>query len=230
MDGMYERTAMCIGEDAVKKLQKSHVAVFGVGGVGGYTAEVLVRSGIGEITVIDNDVVSESNLNRQITALHSTIGKKKTEVIKSRLLDINPELKIHAYDMFFLPENSKEIDFRNFDFICDCVDTVTAKLEIIMRAKNENISIISSCGTGNKTHPEKLKITDIFSTKNCPLAKVMRKELKKRNIEKLDVIASDELINKAEKEIVRTPGSVAFVPSVAGIMIAGFVINNLIKQ
>ena len=145
-------------------------------------------------------------------------------------MDINPELKIHAYDMFFLPENSKEIDFKKFDFICDCVDTVTAKLEIIMRAKNEKISIISSCGTGNKTHPEKLKITDIFSTKNCPLAKVMRKELKKRNIEKLDVIASDELINKAEKEIVRTPGSVAFVPSVAGIMIAGFVINNLIKQ
>lgn len=230
MDAMYERTAMCIGEAAVKKLQKKHVAVFGVGGVGGYTAETLVRCGIGEITVIDSDIVAESNLNRQIIALHSTIGKKKTEVIKTRLLDINPDLKIHTYDMFFLPENSNEIDFGNFDFICDCVDTVTAKLEIIMRAKNENISIISACGTGNKTHPEKIKITDIYSTKNCPLAKVMRKELKKRNIEKLDVIASDELIDKTEKEMGRTPGSVAFVPSVAGIMMAGFVIDSLIKK
>ena len=230
MEGMYERTSFVLGEEAVRKLQKSHVAIFGVGGVGGYTAEILARTGVGELSIFDNDTISESNLNRQIIALKSTIGKKKTDVIKSRLKDINPEIKINAYDVFFLPQNSMDFDFSKFDFICDCVDTVTAKIEIIMRAKNEKIPIISSCGTGNKIHPEKLKISDIFSTKNCPLAKVMRKELKKRNVTELTVISSDELTKKTETEAGRIPGSVAYVPAVAGIMLAGFVINSITEN
>lgn len=224
---MYERTEMVLGESGILKLKGAHVAVFGIGGVGGFTTEALVRAGVGELTIVDHDTVSESNLNRQIIALRSTIGRKKTEVMADRLFDINPDLVLHKRDEMFLPANSDSFDFSSFDFVCDCVDTVTAKLELIRCCREAGVPVISSMGTGNKLYPERFRVMDVFETINCPLAKVMRKELKKRGIERLPVVASDELPVSADEERGRVPGSVSFVPSAAGLIMAGYVIRKI---
>lgn len=204
-------------------LKKCHVAVFGLGGVGGFVAEALVRSGVGELTIVDGDVVAPSNLNRQLLALNSTVGQKKVDVAEKRLLDINPDLIIHKKDLFFLPENASQIDFTKFDFVADAVDTVTAKLELaaIMGDK-----IISCMGTGNRVDPTELTIGDVFETSGCPLAKVMRKELRARGINKLRVVYSKEIPVKTGD---RTPGSVSFVPGAAGLVMAGEIIKILLK-
>ncbi|MGI6020982.1 MAG: tRNA threonylcarbamoyladenosine dehydratase [Lachnospiraceae bacterium] len=235
---MFSRTALLLGTDAIKKLQNSRVAVFGLGGVGGYVCEALVRSGVGAFDIIDNDIISESNINRQIIATTKTVGKYKTEVMAERMKDINPEADIRARNCFFLPETASEFDFSKYDYVVDAVDTVTAKLEIIMRAKANNIPVISSMGAGNKLDPTAFKVADIYDTKVCPLAKTMRRELKKRNISELKVVYSEEIPVKAEalpdeKESSfnrrSIPGSTAFVPSVAGLIIAGEVIKDLIS-
>lgn len=232
----FSRTEMLLGTDALKKLKNSHVAVFGVGGVGGYTAEALVRSGIGKLTLVDNDTVAESNINRQIIATTKTIGRYKTEVMKERALDINPEIEVEERRCFFLPETASEFDFTQYDYVVDAVDTVTAKLTLVEAAKVAEVPIISCMGAGNKLNPGAFEITDIYKTSVCPLAKVMRRELKQRGIKKLKVLYSKEEALKPQIETVpqegrrATPGSVAFVPSVAGLMIAGAVIQDLIKE
>ncbi len=231
----FRRTEMLLGIEAMEKLKKSRVAVFGVGGVGGHAVEALVRSGIGRIDIIDNDTVSETNLNRQIFALWSTVGKPKVEVAKERLLDINPNLEISAYNVFYMPENADDFDFSVYDYIVDAIDTVTAKIELIKRAKEAGTPIICSMGTGNKLDPTKLTITDISNTSVCPLARVMRYELKKRNICKVKVLYSTEQPIKpiipeiGDASDGRTPASVSFVPSVGGLIIASEVIKDLLK-
>ena len=233
MNEMFSRTQMLIGEPALSKLNKSHVIVFGVGGVGGYVVEALVRSNIGEITVVDNDDVSISNINRQIIATIDTVGRKKVDVIKERILRINPQCKVNAFDTFFLPENSAEFDFTQYDYIVDAVDTVSAKLELAKIAQEKNIPIISSMGTGNKLHPEMLEISDIYKTSVCPLARAMRNLCKKNRIRKLKVVYSKEEPTRAEETVLEgnkaIPASCAFVPSAAGLIIASAVVNDLIK-
>ena len=189
----FTRTEMLLGSDNVKKLSASSVAVFGIGGVGSYVCEALARSGIGKLTLIDNDTVSESNINRQLIALHSTVGQYKTEVMKKRIEDINPCAEVEALNMFYTPENGEEIDFSRFDYIVDAIDTVTSKLYIIEKAHNMGIPLISSMGTGNKLDASQFKISDISKTEICPLARVIRRELKKRNIDKLKVLWSSEI-------------------------------------
>jgi tRNA A37 threonylcarbamoyladenosine dehydratase len=222
----FQRLEMLIGEDNVAKLDKCRVAVFGIGGVGGYVVEALARSGISHFDLIDNDYITTSNINRQILALHSTIGRRKTEVAKERVLDINPNATIDCYNTFFLPENSYEIDFSNIDYIVDAIDTVTSKIELCLIAKNKNIPIISSMGTGNKLDPTLFEIADIKNTSVCPLARVMRRELSSRGVEHLKVVYSKEKPISSERKV---PASCAFVPSVAGLIIAGEVIKDLIK-
>ena len=226
MTDFFKRTEALIGVDALNKLKSVHVAVFGIGGVGGYIVEALARSGVGELTLIDNDTVKESNINRQIIALSSTVGAKKTETFKKRLKDINPEIKVNLCDLFVLPENCREIDFSRFDYVADAIDTVSGKLAIIERCNELNIPIISSMGTGNKLDPTAFEITDIKKTSVCPLARVMRYELKKRGISKLKVLYSKE---PPIKQDTRTPASISFVPSVAGLIIAGEIIKDIIK-
>lgn len=225
---------MLIGKDALATLSKMRVAVFGAGGVGGYVIEALARSGVGAIDVIDNDTVSESNLNRQIIALTSTIGRLKTETVRKRVLDINPDCSVTCFDTFVLPENINKFDFSVYDYIVDAIDTVSGKIAIIEKAYSEGIPVISSMGTGNKLDPTKFRITDINKTSVCPLARVMRYELKKRGIKKLKVLFSEEepiKINSEEKINGRIPpGSISFVPSVAGLIIGGEVIKDLIKN
>ncbi len=233
------RTKMLLGDETMEKLNNAHIAVFGIGGVGGYVVEALARSGIGKFDLIDNDTVALSNLNRQIIATHTTIGKYKVDVMKERILDINPNAQVNVFKCFFLPENSKEFDFSKYTFIVDAIDTVTAKLELIVRANEAGVPIISSMGTGNKLDPTKLEITDIYKTEVCPLARVMRTELRKRNIKKLKVVYSKEQPIKVQREtpnqitlkksgrIKDVPGSTAFVPSVAGLIIASEVIREL---
>lgn len=225
---------MLIGEDALATLSKMRVAVFGAGGVGGYVIEALARSGVGAIDVIDNDTVSESNLNRQIIALTSTIGRLKTETVRKRVLDINPDCSVTCFETFVLPENIHEFDFSVYDYIVDAIDTVSGKIAIIEKAYSEGIPVISSMGTGNKLDPTKFRITDINKTSVCPLARVMRYELKKRGIKKLKVLFSEEepiKINSEEKINGKIPpGSISFVPSVAGLIIGGEVIKDLIKN
>lgn len=223
MEDFRQRTRMALGEENVDKISGKHVAVFGVGGVGGYVVEALVRAGVGEITIIDADTVNETNINRQIIALHSTVGMKKAEAMKERIKDINPECKVNALDMFFLPDTSDQVDFYSFDYVADCIDTVTGKLEIIRRCKEAGVEIISSMGTGNKLNASMFEIADISKTSVCPLAKVMRKECKERGFKKVKVLYSKELPVKVG---VRTPGSVSFVPSVAGLLIAGEIIRD----
>ena len=211
-------------------LKKCHVAVFGLGGVGGFVAEALVRSGVGELTIVDGDVVAPSNLNRQLLALNSTVGQKKVDVAEKRLLDINPDLIIHKKDLFFLPENASQIDFTKFDFVADAVDTVTAKLELaaIMGDK-----IISCMGTGNKLDPMALTVTDIAKTSTCPLARVMRKELEVRGISHVKVVYSTEepvKVKQSAEAKKPIPASISFVPSVAGLIAAGEVIKHIIKD
>lgn len=226
MKEQFSRTAQLLGNENVEKLFDKHVIVFGVGGVGGYVVEALSRSGIGKISIVDNDVVNESNINRQIIALHSTVGMQKVEVLKNRILDINPECQVFVYNQFFLPENSNDFDFSIYDYVVDAVDTVTAKIEIIKKSKESNVPVISSMGTGNKLNPMGFKVSDISKTKVCPLARVMRNELKKRGISKVKCVYSEE--NPVIQT--QTPASVAFVPSVAGLLIASEVIEDLIKD
>lgn len=225
---------MLIGEKAIATLKNSRVAVFGAGGVGGYVIEALARSGVGAIDIIDNDTVSESNINRQIIALRSTIGSLKTEIARKRVLDINPDCKVTLFETFVLPENIDSFDFFCYDYIVDAIDTVSGKLAIIEKAYKEGIPVISSMGTGNKLDPTKFTITDISKTSVCPLARVMRYELKKRGVKKVKVLFSTEepiKPDKSENSGKRTPpGSISFVPSAAGLIIGGEVIKDLIKQ
>lgn len=223
MKEQFSRTAQLLGNENVENLFDKHVIVFGVGGVGGYVVEALARSGIGKISIVDNDVVNESNINRQIIALHSTVGMQKVEVLKNHILDINPECKVFVYNQFFLPENSKDFDFSIYDYVVDAVDTVTAKIEIIKKSKESNVPVISSMGTGNKLNPMGFKVSDISKTKVCPLARVMRNELKKRGISKVKCVYSEE--NPVIQT--QTPASVAFVPPVAGLLIASEVVKDL---
>lgn len=221
----FSRTATLIGANAFNKLKNAHVAVFGIGGVGGYAVEALVRSGIGAIDIFDNDVVSESNLNRQIIALYSTIGQPKVEVMKQRALSINPNLKINTHQCFYMPDNADEYDFSKYTYVIDAVDTVTAKLEIITRAKKANIPVISCMGTGNKLDPTSFEVTDIYKTSVCPLARVMRYELRRRNIDAVKVVYSPE------KPLITSvpPSSISFVPGTAGLIAAGEVIKDIIN-
>ncbi len=232
MDEMYSRTQMLIGEKALEKLKNSSVIVFGAGGVGGHAIEALARSFVGEITVVDNDKISRSNINRQLLAIEQTVGLSKVEVAKERILSINPQCKVTALEMFFLPENSSSIDFSKYDYIVDAIDTVSAKLELAKIAQEKNIPIISSMGTGNKLHPEMLEISDIYKTSVCPLARAMRNLCKKNHIKKLKVVYSKEEPKSKVQALENgkaVPASSAFVPSAAGIIIASEVINNLIK-
>ncbi|MBQ8207721.1 MAG: tRNA threonylcarbamoyladenosine dehydratase [Clostridia bacterium] len=219
------RLAMIIGEDNIEKLKNSHVAVFGVGGVGGHLCEALVRSGIGHIDIFDNDIVSPSNLNRQIIALHSTIGQKKVDVMKARLLDINPELDIKTHAVFYSKDNAEEFPLTDYDYIADAIDSVPSKLELIKRATGCGTPIISSMGTGNKLDPSKLELSDISKTEYCPLAKTVRVALRKMGINHLPVVFSKEEPKKTGQ---RTPGSTAFVPASAGLLIASKIIRDII--
>lgn len=230
------RLGMLIGDDAVNKLENSHVAVFGVGGVGGYVCEALARCGVGKITVFDNDVVSKSNINRQIIALNSTVGMSKTEVIKKRMEDINPNITVVAHNVFYSEKNADEYDLRSFDYIADAIDSVPSKTELIARAKESGVPIISSMGTGNKLDPLKLTVKNLSETAYCPLAKAMRQNLRKRGITDLLVVCSDEMPIKpsftdeeSENQKKSVPGSSAFVPPVAGMIIASEIVKELIK-
>ncbi|MBR6666333.1 MAG: tRNA threonylcarbamoyladenosine dehydratase [Lachnospiraceae bacterium] len=236
MKEFYSRTAMLLGEEAIEKLQQSRVAVFGIGGVGGYVVEALVRAGIGAIDIIDNDEVCESNLNRQIIATRATLEMAKTDAMEARIHDINPECKVKKYQCFYLPETAGQFDFKHYSYVVDAIDTVTGKIQLVMQAEEAKVPIISSMGTGNKLNPMQLEVTDIYKTSVCPLAKVMRRELKQRGIKKLKVVYSKEeprtpiaLYKEAVTNEKRraTPGSVSFVPSVAGLIIASEVIKDL---
>lgn len=246
----FARTQLLLGVDAMNKLKNSRVAVFGVGGVGGYSVEALARSGVGAVDLIDDDKVCLTNINRQIIADVKTIGKYKVDVARDRILSINPRCKVTTYQCFYLPQNAKDFDFSQYDYVIDAVDTVTAKINLVMQANENGVPVISSMGAGNKLDPTAFVVSDIYKTDVCPLAKVMRRELKKRNIKKLKVVYSkekplvpieDESIScrshcvcppGAERKCTdrRTiPGSVAFVPSVVGLIIASEVIKDLIK-
>lgn len=227
-----ERTALIYGKETLEALENKKVMVVGLGGVGGYVVEALTRMGIGHFILFDHDVVSESNINRQLIATYQTIGQKKIDVMKERMLTIQPEVDVKALDMFVLPENIDSINFEGVDYIVDAIDCVTAKIALILKAKELNIPIISSMGTGNKVNPALLEITDIYKTSMCPLAKVMRHELKKRGIKKLKVLYSKE---EQQKNIIvdgkkRAPGSTPFVPSSAGLLIASEVTADLIDD
>jgi len=226
MENQYTRSIAVLGEDAITKLKNCRVAVFGVGGVGSYTVEALARAGVGAIDLIDNDTFNVTNINRQLYATHKTIGQYKVDVARERILDINPECKVTAHKMFYLPENADGLDLSQYDYIVDAVDTVAAKVELIVRADKFGTKIISSMGTGNKLHPELFEIVDIYKTSVCPLAKVMRTRLKKEGVKKLKVVYSkEEPITNPDNII----GSVPFVPSVAGLIIAGEVVKDLAK-
>lgn len=249
MLNQFSRTELLIGKEGIEKLKKSKVAIFGIGGVGSFVVEGLVRAGVENFVLIDDDKICLTNLNRQIIATRKTIGKYKADVAKERILEINPNANVEVYKEFYMPDSKTNIINKELSYIVDCVDTVTAKIEIIMQAKKENIPVISSMGTGNKLDPTKFEITDIYKTNICPLAKVMRKELRKRNIDSLKVIYSEEEPIKPDdtsssscktncicppgtkrKCTIRNqvPGSISFVPSVAGLMIAGEIVKDII--
>lgn len=230
----FSRTAYVFGEDAIDKLKNSSVAVFGVGGVGGYICEALCRAGVGHIDIFDRDTVSLSNINRQIIALHSTVGRAKVEVMRERMLDINPDCEINAYNVFYLPENADEYDLSRYDYIADAVDTVAAKLEIAERAYKLGVPVISAMGAGNKTDPTIFEVADINNTSVCPLARVMRRELKARGVKKYKVVYSKEEPRKSGatdpdsgKAI---PGSLSFVPSAMGLIMAGEIVKDILKN
>ena len=244
----FSRTELLLGKEAMEKLQNSRVAVFGIGGVGGYVCEALARSGVGAFDLIDDDKVCLTNLNRQIIATYKTIGKYKTDVMKERILDINPKADVRVHKCFFLPENADEFPYEDYDYMVDAVDTVTAKISLVMKAQEKHIPIISSMGAGNKLDASAFRVADIYKTKVCPLAKVMRYELRKLGIKKLKVVYSEEKpirpiddmeiscrnhcvcpTGTARKCTVRRdiPGSTAFVPSVVGLIIAGEVIKDI---
>lgn len=251
MLNQFSRTQLLLGEESMKKLTDMRVAVFGIGGVGGYVCEALVRTGIGHFDLIDDDKVCLTNLNRQIIATRKTVGLYKADVMKERMLEINPNVEVNVYKCFFLPENADEFPFADYDYVIDAVDTVTAKVELVMKCKEMNVPIISSMGAGNKLDASAFKVADIYKTKMCPLAKVMRHEMKKRGVKKLKVVYSEEKPTRPIEDMsisCRThciyppgaqhkcterrdiPGSVAFVPSVAGMIIAGEVIKDLTKD
>lgn len=246
----FSRTELLLGKDAMNRLAGARVAVFGIGGVGGYVCEALVRSGVGAFDLIDDDKVCLTNLNRQIIATRKTVGRYKTEVMKERMLDINPDVDVRMHNCFFLPENADEFPFEDYDYVVDAVDTVTAKIALVMKAQEMGVPIISSMGAGNKLDGSQFRVADIYKTKVCPLAKVMRRELKKRGVKKLKVVYSEEQPTRPIEDMAiscRTncvcppgaqhkcterrdiPGSVAFVPSVAGLIIAGEVVKDLCK-
>ncbi len=229
MSEIFSRTRLLIGEEALKRLRESTVAIFGVGGVGGYVAEALVRSGVGGFDLIDNDTVSVSNLNRQIIATGQTVGRYKTDVMRERILSINPEARVEVHKCFYLPETSAAFDFSRYSYVVDAVDTVTAKIDIVLRAQAAGVPVISSMGAGNKLDPTRFQVADLYETSVCPLAKVMRRELKKRGVERLKVVYSTEepIRPKGQDSAERVPGSIAFVPSVAGLIAAGEVIKDL---
>ena len=251
MLNQFSRTELLFGKEAMDILENSRVAVFGVGGVGGYTVEALVRSGVGAIDVIDDDKVCLTNLNRLIIATRKTIGQYKTDVCKERIHDINPNCEVTVHKCFFLPENADDFPWDSYDYVVDAVDTVTAKIALVMKCKEKNIPIISSMGAGNKLDGSQFKVADIYKTKVCPLAKVMRRELKKRGVKKLKVVYSEEIPTRPIEDMAIScrnncicppgaehkcterrdiPGSVAFVPSVAGLIIAGEVAKDLIRR
>lgn len=235
MNDQFERTRMLIGQDNLDRLKEAKVLVFGVGGVGGYVCEALCRAGIGRIDIVDKDSVDITNINRQIIATYQTLGRPKVEVCRERMLSINPNIKVDARQCFYLPEKSEEFDFGAYDYVVDAVDNVTAKLDIICNAKAAGVPVISSMGTGNKLNPFMFKIADIEKTRVCPLAKVIRKELRKRGITGVKVLYSEEepIIpsGSSRKETVkRTPASISFVPSCAGLMIAGRVVLDILKM
>lgn len=225
------RTALLLGDAALQRLAEAHVAVFGIGGVGGHAVEALARSGVGHLDLFDHDVVSVSNINRQIVALHSTVGRYKTEVMAERIRDIRPTTCVNEHRLFFLPENADTVDFTDYDFVLDAVDTVSAKLAIIERARAAGVPVISCMGTGNKLDPSQLVLTDISKTSVCPLARVMRRELRARGITHLRVLYSTEPVcpHQGGQESASVPGSTAFVPSVAGLMLAGEIVRTLAK-
>lgn len=233
----FSRTQLLLGEDAMEKLYQARVAVFGIGGVGGYTVEALARCGVGALDLIDSDTVSISNINRQILATHSTVGRLKVDVAKDRVLDINPGCVVRTYPCFYLPDTADQFDFTRYDYIVDCIDTVTGKLQLVERAVEAGTPIICSMGTGNKLDPSAFQVSDISKTSVCPLARIMRKELKKRGINHLKVVYSQEDALTpvgAEEEMKllgkrQIPGSTAFVPGAAGLILAGEVIKDLIK-
>lgn len=241
MKEQYIRTAMLFGVDAVNKLKDKRVIVFGIGGVGGHVVEVLARSGVGAIDLVDHDTVAMSNINRQLIATYATLGRKKIDVMKERILSIQPDCKVTTWDTFYLPEESDKFSFASYDYIVDAIDTVTAKIDLVLQAEQAKVPIISSMGTGNKLDPTKLTVTDIYKTSVCPLAKVMRRELKKRGIRKLKVVYSTEealtpiaglvaedAASEAEQSSRRaTPGSNAFVPATAGLLIGSEVVKDL---
>lgn len=245
MLNQFSRTELLIGKENMERLAASRVAIFGIGGVGGHTMEALARSGIGTLDLIDNDKVSLTNLNRQIVATQRTIGKDKVDVAKDRILEINPNAVVNIYKTFFMPDTAQQFDFTQYDYVVDAIDTVTGKIELIMQAQRADVPVISSMGAGNKMDPTAFEVTDIYKTSVCPLAKVMRRELKKRGVRKLKVVYSkeipiqpgmlyneegDSLVEYEEAGISRRqiPGSNAFVPSVAGLIIAGEIIKDLI--
>lgn len=227
MDERFSRSTRILGEQKMEKLNKSAVIVFGIGGVGGAALEALVRGGVGTVAVVDKDTVDITNINRQIIATNDNIGEKKVDVAEKRALSINPDINFKKYDLFYLPETAEEIDLTQYDFIVDAIDNVTAKLELIGRANELGVPVISSMGTGNKLHPELFEITDINKTSVCPLARVMRRELKNRGVKKLTVVYSKEEPIKTENSV---PGSVSFTPPVAGYLMAAYVINKLIEN
>ena len=251
MLNQFSRTELLVGKEAMEILNKAHVAVFGIGGVGGFTVEALVRSGIQHIDLIDDDKVCLTNLNRQIIATRSTVGKYKVDVMKERILDINPDAEVNVYKCFYLPENRDQFDFTQYDYVVDAVDTVTAKINLILQAKEANTKIISSMGAGNKLDPTKFQVADISQTSVCPLARVMRQECKKRGIKKVKVVYSTEKVLRPIEDMSIScrlhcicppgakhkcterrdiPGSTAFVPSVAGLIIAGEIIKDLTQE
>ena len=231
MSDQFSRTELLLGRSAMERLSECRVAVFGIGGVGGYVCEALARSGVGALDLIDNDKVCESNINRQIIATVKTVGRYKTDVMKERILDINPETAVNTYECFFLPENASDFPFREYDYVVDAIDTVTAKIELVMQCQKAGVPIMSSMGAGNKLDPTMFRVADIYKTSMDPLAKVMRHELKKRGVKKLKVVYSEEepiRIDRRDVENPAVPGSTAFVPSVAGLIIAGEVVKDLI--
>lgn len=244
MPDQFTRTRLLIGDESLEKLRKARVAVFGVGGVGGYAVEALARSGVGTLHLYDDDTVSESNLNRQIAALHSTLGQPKAEVMARRVQDINPDCQAEAIRLFYLPQNADQVDLSQYDYVVDCIDTVTAKLELVTRCFSLHVKIISAMGTGNKFDPSALVVTDISKTQGCPLARTMRKELRKRGINHLKVVYSTEPpvspLYSADFELPETtdtrpgssarrdtPGSTPFVPAAAGLLLASAVVREL---
>lgn len=251
MLNQFSRTQLLVGKEAIDKFRNARVAVFGIGGVGGYVCEGLVRSGIGAFDLIDDDKVCLTNLNRQIIAIRKTVGKYKADVMKERILEINPDCQVEVHKCFFLPENADEFHFEDYDYVVDAVDTVTAKIEIIMKAQEKGVPVISCMGAGNKLDGSQFKVSDIYKTSMCPLAKVMRRELKKRGVKKLKVVYSEEKPTRPLEDMSIScrihcicppgaqhkcterrdiPGSTAFVPSIAGLLIAGEIVKDLAEK